>query len=452
MIGYDLNSAGQVFTAAAVYTNALFRGFASISLSTYDPIISAVLSPDAAYMFISAGLFTAAYICHRARRQERTGESIVFNGLKQVIIFLLSLTGGIIMLVMFFVIFSLSKKNTLGYIPAYGGFILGFALAYYIAQMIAEKTFNVGHKTPGLIKLGAVTAVLYCMMLLYTRFDLSGYQKYVPEPKEVTGVYIGNSAYADFSPLGNADWITDADVICSVTEAHMNIVSDLEALRKTTSYQFLLRWLDDNVETVNIVLLYYQLNDGSIVRREYYLPIATAERLGWHLLLKNDKVILSQNPVLLYPENIRRASIRAYKGRYAENMINGDLTLRSPDFMGAWTVTSSAGEKGFASLAEAVKMDLKEQYRRYEKAFATGTLPNPASEEIIEIIIEADLKIEPSTLSRGYVFNTGSQAVQLPQTVLNTSSGYAANISRYVGFLYGENTINWLLEHGYKPE
>ncbi|MCL2200176.1 MAG: hypothetical protein FWB80_14790, partial [Defluviitaleaceae bacterium] len=174
-----------------------------------------VLFPAISYVVISLALFVAAFFISRARQVERTGDSVIFRPVKHVLIFLFSFMGMWFIGLIFFA-FGRSTANM------HVGLVVGFAISYMAAQMIAEKTFLIFGKLKYLPIYGGTAIGLYVFMLLFTQFGMGFYVNRIPSTANIYGVYVSNSFL--HGGLSNEEWrlmaFTDAEAIESTRAAH----------------------------------------------------------------------------------------------------------------------------------------------------------------------------------------------------------------------------------------
>jgi len=272
----------------AIFERVTNSYFASLFIGRPSAIVHTIL-----YIIMAIGLFAVAYVSSRKRKHERTGDSIVFISFKNVMVFLVSMAGMILM-----GMFTLAMFG--GRVMMYFGFVFGFALAYFIAQMIAEKAFDVRHKIKYLLHFSIVMGGIYVAMLLFTTVGLSGYVNRIPDRADIVGVSV-------LRPWrGNTAGVTnDPEVIARMTEIHNEILNNRGYIRRTHWNHFAsLTW------TRNFILpITYRLHDGTYVHREYILPMEFADRVGALALSTEPAIILAQRTALANPEAVESISI-----------------------------------------------------------------------------------------------------------------------------------------------
>jgi len=308
-------------TATVVATNPVtWMGIINRSWGFENITFNSLLPNHIIYISITILLFIIAYICACKRRHERTGDSVVFEGLKKVVVFITAMAG---MIVMGLFLMLLTQTRFMMYV----GFVIGFILAYLIAQMIAEKSFNIRHKLKALLPYSGIMLGMYITMMLFTRFGMIPYTNRVPAPQNVVGVTIQHGRGAHF--------IEDAYIITRVIDVHNTILDNQSYLRSvywrriTNSRSF--------SQTINIS---YLLENGNEVHRQYHVSSNFMARSGLNQLMREPSVQLSHYHVLFYPQVI--------------NSIRFDFVGRG-GVRGIYSVTVQSSD--FYALVEAIKQD-----------------------------------------------------------------------------------------------
>ncbi|MCL2457138.1 MAG: hypothetical protein FWD19_06290, partial [Defluviitaleaceae bacterium] len=120
----------------------------------------AVIFPATVYTVIGAAIFTGAYFISRARKPERTGNSVMFAPVKNVLVFLVSL---VLMFIPGLIFYAMSES----FIMTHIGFVIGFAIGYVIAQMIAEKSFYIFEKLKYFPHFFGTAAAIYIFIFVF---------------------------------------------------------------------------------------------------------------------------------------------------------------------------------------------------------------------------------------------------------------------------------------------
>ena len=247
------------------------------------------------YTAIAAVLFALAYMCSRMRKHERTGESVVFNKFKNAMVFTLSMAGMVAMGAFLMALFG-------GRVWWYTGFMFGFALMFVIAQMIAEKAFDIRHKLKLLIPFGAIMVGAYIVVVLILTVGMRPYVNRVPDSARVEAVAIGRQwGWHNVGPF-----VSDPEIIERVTEVHREILDNRAYLRRAhNNSRFNNRW-GGWVTSFPII---YRMDDGSYIRRNYFLTDSFARISGARELANDPVFLFAAHHGLQNPQDIRYISI-----------------------------------------------------------------------------------------------------------------------------------------------
>jgi len=248
------------------------------------------------YIVIAIALIIVAYVCSRFRRHERTGDSVVFVSLKNICVFMLAMTG---MIVLSAVLVAMIGGRFWWYIGA----VLGFTIAYFIGQMIAEKTLNIfREKGKHLLYFGGTMLGIYVVMLLFTTFGMGFYTNRVPDINKIESVSLSHSW------AWNRTAITDPDTIAGTIAMHNEILEHRSYLRG-------LRWsTQGHGASFHSIPISYTLHDGSTISRMYYVSTQFWERPVVRDLFNSTGVILADLEILRRPEMVASVSLNIRDG------------------------------------------------------------------------------------------------------------------------------------------
>ena len=263
---------------------------------------SALLQYFVSYIGIAAALTTIAYACSHRRKQERTGDSVVFTAFNYVLVFLVAMMG---MLGIGAFLMAITRSMA----GLYVGFVLGFVIFYFIAQMIAEKSFNVAHKVKSLLSYGGVMIALYMLILAVTHFGMAFYVNHVPQAQEVAGVSLGNRwrrTEADQRPV--SIYASDPAAINHTLEIHRQIIDNRQYLRRVHQRIMAGNWGN----TLHFPIMYL-MHDGTTMYREYILSVSFAESVGYFDLMGNPAIVISNYPIFERPEIIEEIQIHYWE-------------------------------------------------------------------------------------------------------------------------------------------
>ena len=142
-------------------------------------------------------------------------------------------------------------------------------VGYFVAEMLIKKSFRVFRAGA---KGAAIVALALVLLGVAMSFDLTGYEKRVPDESEIESVYY------TFSGMTNVT-TDDADTIRRLTAAHQAIVKNRnEQARIADAWDAdtLSQSDHDDIEPFSLRLTYY-LKDGSQLSRSYSLYLRRSE-------------------------------------------------------------------------------------------------------------------------------------------------------------------------------
>ena len=272
-----------IFTNPVVWGSAGFRGVPGI-------VVVFV------YFAICAVVMALAYMCYHRRKQERAGDSIVFTPVKNVLVFLLSIAGMV------------SIGVSIMYLAGarwwlYPGFAVGFVISFFIAQMIAEKTFMVAYKAKSLLRFGLVLICMYAVLIFVTHVAMRGIVNFIPEQNDVVGVNFRNSWNLITTP---ETFASDPYAIAATIDIHNQILAHRQRINNFAWNNELGR----NRQPSFRININYLLANGRIVQRSYTLPRSLAQSFGAYTIMDNPSVILSNYPALISPGVIDEIIVR----------------------------------------------------------------------------------------------------------------------------------------------
>lgn len=221
----------------------------------------------AAYALAGLVIALIALLLYRTRKSEMTGSTVAFPWavpvFKYGVAFCTAVSLGQFL---YYFLFGQYRSSGNDSLP---GTILCMVAAglvgYFVAEMLIRKSFRV-------FRAGAKGAVIVSLALVLLgvamSFDLTGYEKHVPDESEIESVYY------TFSGMTNVT-TDDADTIRRLTAAHQAIVKnrneqtriaeawDADTLPTSQSDY-------DDMEPFSLRLTYY-LKDGSQLSRSYWV-------------------------------------------------------------------------------------------------------------------------------------------------------------------------------------
>ena len=225
----------------------------------------------AAYALAGLVIALIALLLYRTRKSEMTGSTVAFPWavpvFKYGVAFCTAVSLGQFL---YYFLFGQYRSSGNDSLP---GTILCMAAAglvgYFVAEMLIKKSFRVfrtGAKGAAIVSLALV------LLGVAMSFDLTGYEKHVPDESEI------ESAFYTFSGMTNVT-TDDADTIRRLTAAHQAIVKNRnEQARIADAWDAdtLSQSDHDDIEPFSLRLTYY-LKDGSQLSRSYSLYLRRSE-------------------------------------------------------------------------------------------------------------------------------------------------------------------------------
>ena len=225
----------------------------------------------AAYALAGLVIALIALLLYRTRKSEMTGSTVAFPWavpvFKYGVAFCTAVSLGQFL---YYFLFGQYRSSGNDSLP---GTILCMVAAglvgYFVAEMLIKKSFRVfraGAKGAAIVSLALV------LLGVTMSFDLTGYEKRVPDESEI------ESAFYTFS--GMTDVTTDdADTIRRLTAAHQAIVKNRNEqvrIADASDADTLSRSDYDDIEPFHLRLTYY-LKDGSQLSRSYSLYLRRSD-------------------------------------------------------------------------------------------------------------------------------------------------------------------------------
>lgn len=249
---------------SAMLEAVFFYSFAVLCMMMTGQILAA---------YALAGLVIAliALLLYRTRKSEMTGSTVAFPWAVPVFKYGVAFCTAVALgQFLYYFLFGQYRSSGNDSLP---GTILCMAAAglvgYFVAEMLIKKSFRVfraGAKGAAIVSLALV------LLGVTMSFDLTGYEKRVPDESEI------ESAFYTFS--GMTDVTTDdADTIRRLTAAHQAIVKNRNEqvrIADASDADTLSQSDHDDIEPFSLRLTYY-LKDGSQLSRSYSLYLRRSD-------------------------------------------------------------------------------------------------------------------------------------------------------------------------------
>lgn len=209
---------------------------------------------------VAAVLFIViAWLFCRARQSETAGDAIVFPWLRPVVLYVISLAGGMGLGILLWYMVS----NTQSIVALLLCQIVAGLIVYFGVQMLLHKSFKVFNRR-GWLGAAALTAVLVILCLVI-RFDAFGAQKYIPDVNQIESAEV--RTYGDTPTVSG---LQDPQGLEKLTAFHKAVLDQGkpaaaeidQVIGVPTSEN------DDSQRYITFAFSYY-MKDGSTVYRTY---------------------------------------------------------------------------------------------------------------------------------------------------------------------------------------
>lgn len=345
-----------IFTYFGTAERLSYR-YSEDSVYRIDSVISHIrqaVAPDIRMLLIAAVAAVLAWCAFKYRKSESAGHSVVFPLIEWIIKFVCAFMACILVGVLLDIV-------TQGSVAvAIIGIIITAFLICAIAEIVFESDFKAMFKHPWHI---AVAAVVGIAVILGYRFDITGYETYIPAAKNVESCALfdlygmGKSYYSDKGlPIGDNDIYFKENMILTDIEG----VQDIAKIGQETQVKF--------GRTYNGLNIAYN-ND-----EPYLMQDGENSEDGWSRVvmyrMKNGRVIYRK---LLIPESTDPALLDRVTGstEYSFALLNLDDGLNekvkqteaySELIFDTGCQQQSTGGEVFDGFIEAYKKDVEENY------------------------------------------------------------------------------------------
>lgn len=225
----------------------------------------------AAYALAGLVIALIALLLYRTRKSEMTGSTVAFPWATPIFKYGVAFCTAVALgQFLYYFLFGQYRSGGSDSLP---GTILCMVAAglvgYFVAEMLIKKSFRVFRAGA---KGAAIVAGALVLLGVAMSFDLTGYEKRVPDESEIESVYY------TFSGMTNVT-TDDADTIRRLTAAHQAIVKNRnEQARIADAWDAdtLSQSDHDDIEPFSLRLTYY-LKDGSQLSRSYSLYLRRSD-------------------------------------------------------------------------------------------------------------------------------------------------------------------------------
>ncbi|WP_053220145.1 DUF6449 domain-containing protein [Virgibacillus senegalensis] len=238
----------------------------------------------AIYLLLSFVFYALGWFIYQKRPSEASGQPMAFHQARPIFKY------GVTACMMLFGGFYFGEtENQLSWIIF--GYVLGSLIGYLIAEMVLQKNWQVFGKWRGYVIFLAVASAI----ILVFSLDVTGYESRVPEAENIKAVYFNeNPMY--YSRENDVDKIRelaiqDPAIIGHVRSLHKKIIEQSKGI------------LPKERLNREKIFLSYQLEDGSMVNREYFLDLDETYEEYLKPIYESREYKEIKNPILNLNEN-----------------------------------------------------------------------------------------------------------------------------------------------------
>ena len=220
----------------------------------------------AAYAGVGLVLSFLALLLYKKRQMECAGDTVAFPILKPLFRYCMAFgTAVVFASLVYSMLLGGSFHGRTAALVLLALLLLGAGLGWYAAEMLIRRTVRV---FPGKWKGLALVCAALCVLTLGAEFDLTGFERRVPEPEQVESLRI---------PIGKGITLRQPENIREATELHRRLIEH-KSLHEGEIHS-VGTWIN----------LTYILNNGRQLERSYYLcsfePEEADDIDAWEALL-----------------------------------------------------------------------------------------------------------------------------------------------------------------------
>ncbi len=229
------------------------------------------------YAAISALLVLAAAAIYRKIKLENEENTIVVPYVAELLVILL--TAIAVSMTMFIARSFLSIDTTAGAVIT---IILATIVFFPIFCMIADQSFRIFKGRN--VKVFIIYAAVMCIVLAFTLFDVTGFEKQVPAASDVKAVTVEDSNLIH----AQIEDITDEDTIALITDLHKSIADRGEGtdaeINNTIDGQY-----SEIYGSIGGIEIIYKLDNGKTLKRNY--PVILSESYSAYAPFYNSRTV-----------------------------------------------------------------------------------------------------------------------------------------------------------------
>ena len=213
------------------------------------------------YTLVAVVFTVVAWLFYKARRSESAGDAIVFDWLRPIVLYVMSVVGGLGFGFLLYYLVDLANSESL--LALLVCQIIGGVVVYFAVQMLLNKSFKVFNRRGWLG--AALLAVMLIVISAVVKFDLLGYERYVPEEDKVVSVDFNGSMMAEYI------YTEDAERIAKITAIHRAVLAQGE----DNAWE----WEEVPNSFRCHFSIDYDLTNGTRIRRNYNLTVEKGSEL-----------------------------------------------------------------------------------------------------------------------------------------------------------------------------
>lgn len=206
------------------------------------------------YIAIALALFVISLVLYKLRNMENYGEVVAFKPLKPILIYFVAVCFGLFGYDLLYYIHNRSLNFTLGVLP------LGI-VALIAVFMLNQKSFSF----KGILKPIVIFAVCMGIVNVIFAFDLTGYEKRIPDENNVVSIDAFSGYYANCYATSR-DY--GAPIYDDINKGILTDKKDIDTITKLHKYLVQRGAVNDNSISIKIT---YTLKNNKKLSRNYLL-------------------------------------------------------------------------------------------------------------------------------------------------------------------------------------
>ncbi|MBR5572326.1 MAG: hypothetical protein IKV99_06770 [Oscillospiraceae bacterium] len=215
------------------------------------------------YTVVAAVFVAVAWLFYKARRSESAGDAIVFDWLRPIVLYVISVVGGMGFGYLLYYLIGLDNSDSLLLLLLCQ--IVSGVVVYFAVQMLLQKSFKVFNRRGWL---GAVLlAVILIVIAAVVKFDLLGYERYVPAEDKVASVEFRGSMMSDYT------YNDEASRIEKITAIHAAILAQGQDDPADELYP------GEDAGVWHNFSFTYHMSNGTRIHRNYALTVQPGSEL-----------------------------------------------------------------------------------------------------------------------------------------------------------------------------